>query len=94
MTLLAATLVALAWANVQASSYQMVWGTQVSVRVGDAGLSQDLRQRGQQRLCLSSGGWLGSALVGQDAPVDDVGQAPLQRPAGLSRVLPSLSLRR
>jgi hypothetical protein len=24
-----------------------------------------------------------SALVGQDAPVDDVGQAPLQRPAGL-----------
>jgi hypothetical protein len=26
-----------------------------------------------QRLCLSSGGWLVSVLVGQDAPVDDVG---------------------
>jgi len=37
----------------------------------------------QQRLCLSSGGRLGSALVGQDAPVDDVGQAPLERAAGL-----------
>jgi Na+/H+ antiporter NhaA len=44
VVLLAATLVALAWANVHASSYQTVWGMQVSVRVGDAGLSQDLRQ--------------------------------------------------
>jgi Na+/H+ antiporter NhaA len=44
VVLLAATLVALAWANVYASSYQTVWGMQVSVRVGDAGLSQDLRQ--------------------------------------------------
>jgi Na+/H+ antiporter NhaA len=44
VVLLAATLVALAWSNVHASSYQTVWGMQVSVRVGDAGLSQDLRQ--------------------------------------------------
>jgi Na+/H+ antiporter NhaA len=44
VVLLAATLVALAWTNVHASSYQAVWGMQVSVRVGDAGLSQDLRQ--------------------------------------------------
>jgi Na+/H+ antiporter NhaA len=44
VVLLAATLAALAWANVDASSYQTVWGMQVSVRVGDAGLSQDLRQ--------------------------------------------------
>jgi Na+/H+ antiporter NhaA len=44
VVLLAATLVALAWANVHASSYGTVWGTRLSVRVGDAGLSQDLRQ--------------------------------------------------
>jgi Na+/H+ antiporter NhaA len=44
VVLLAATLVALAWANVQASTYQTFWGMQVSVRVGDAGISQDLRQ--------------------------------------------------
>src|SRR6266498_65025 len=44
VVLLAATLAALAWANVHASSYQTVWGTRISVRVGDAGLSQDLRQ--------------------------------------------------
>src|SRR4029453_7027348 len=33
--------------------------------------------------CRSSGGWLVSALVGEDAPVDDVGQASLERSAGL-----------
>jgi Na+/H+ antiporter NhaA len=43
VVLLAATLAALAWANLHASSYDTVWGTQVSVRVGGAGLSQDLR---------------------------------------------------
>jgi hypothetical protein len=32
---------------------------------------------------MSSGGWLMSVLVGVDAPVDDVGQASLERPAGL-----------
>jgi len=42
--LLAATIAALAWANLHASSYETVWGTPVSVRVGDAGLSQELRQ--------------------------------------------------
>jgi Na+/H+ antiporter NhaA len=41
--LLAATLVALAWANLDPASYRTVWSTPVSVRVGDAGLSQDLR---------------------------------------------------
>jgi Na+/H+ antiporter NhaA len=44
VVLLAATLVALAWANVHASSYETVWGTDVSVSVGGSGLSQDLRQ--------------------------------------------------
>jgi Na+/H+ antiporter NhaA len=42
--LLAATLVALAWANVHASSYEMVWETRLSIRVGDSGISQDLRR--------------------------------------------------
>ncbi|NVI91511.1 Na+/H+ antiporter NhaA [Actinomadura sp. BRA 177] len=41
--LLAATLAALAWANVDASSYEGFWGTQGSVRVGDAGITRDLR---------------------------------------------------
>jgi Na+/H+ antiporter NhaA len=44
VVLLAAALVALAWANLHASSYQTVWGTQLSVRLGDFGISQDLRR--------------------------------------------------
>jgi Na+/H+ antiporter NhaA len=44
VVLLAATLVALAWANLDSSSYEAVWRTQVSVHAGDAGLSQNLRQ--------------------------------------------------
>jgi Na+/H+ antiporter NhaA len=44
VVLLAATLAALAWANVHASSYETIWGTHISVRVGDTGLSQDLRE--------------------------------------------------
>ena len=43
VVLLAATIAALAWANVHASSYAAVWGTQLSVRIGQAGISQDLR---------------------------------------------------
>ncbi len=41
--LLAATLAALAWANIDASSYEGLWGTDASVRVGDAGITRDLR---------------------------------------------------
>jgi Na+/H+ antiporter NhaA len=44
MVLLVATLAALAWANVHASSYETVWGTRAAVRVGRFGLSADLRQ--------------------------------------------------
>ncbi|GAA4363697.1 Na+/H+ antiporter NhaA [Actinomadura sp. NPDC048032] len=44
VVLLAATVAALVWANADASSYERVWETQVSVRFGGAGLSQDLRQ--------------------------------------------------
>ncbi|MGZ4174298.1 MAG: Na+/H+ antiporter NhaA, partial [Solirubrobacteraceae bacterium] len=41
--LLAATLAALAWVNISASSYEHVWSTILSIRVGSAGVSQDLR---------------------------------------------------
>jgi Na+/H+ antiporter NhaA len=41
--LLAAALVALAWVNLDASSYNSVWSTRLSIRVGDAGVALDLR---------------------------------------------------
>jgi Na+/H+ antiporter NhaA len=41
--LLAATVAALVWVNVDSSSYQSVWGTRLSIRIGDSGVSQDLR---------------------------------------------------
>ena len=40
--LLAATVAALAWANVSPASYEAVWHTQLSMRLGGAGISQDL----------------------------------------------------
>jgi Na+/H+ antiporter NhaA len=42
VVLLAATIAALVWANVDAHSYETVWATPVSLSVGNAGLSQDL----------------------------------------------------
>ena len=41
--LLAATLIALVWANADLSSYEHLWRTQLSIRVGGAGVSQDVR---------------------------------------------------
>jgi Na+/H+ antiporter NhaA len=41
--LLAAALVALVWVNVDASSYNSVWSTMLSIRVGDASVALDLR---------------------------------------------------
>jgi Na+/H+ antiporter NhaA len=41
--LLAATVAALVWANVDAASYEDVWETTLSIGLGDASLSQDLR---------------------------------------------------
>src|SRR5947208_2332454 len=41
--LLAAAAAALAWVNVDASSYDSLWHTKLSVRVGDAGVALDLR---------------------------------------------------
>src|SRR6476469_4375971 len=41
--LLAATVAALVWVNVDASSYNSLWTTKLSIEVGDAGVSLDLR---------------------------------------------------
>jgi Na+/H+ antiporter NhaA len=41
--LLAAALVALVWVNVDASSYNSLWSTTLSIRISDAGVSLDLR---------------------------------------------------
>jgi Na+/H+ antiporter NhaA len=41
--LLAAAVVALVWVNVDASSYNSVWSTMLSIRVSDAGVALDLR---------------------------------------------------
>src|SRR2546428_10062857 len=41
--LLAATVAALAWVNVDPSGYERVWTTELSIRVGGAGVAQDLR---------------------------------------------------
>src|SRR5215831_4619391 len=49
--LLAATIAALIWANVDAGSYESVWRTEVSLHVGGFGVSQDLP------------GWLNNGLM-------------------------------
>jgi Na+/H+ antiporter NhaA len=49
--LLAAAVAALAWANIDSASYTALWGTQLSVRFGGAGVSQDLH------------GWVNSGLM-------------------------------
>src|SRR5436189_4232588 len=49
--LLAAAVAALIWVNVDASSYDSVWGTKLSIDLGDAGVALDLR------------GWLNSGLM-------------------------------
>jgi Na+/H+ antiporter NhaA len=41
--LLAATVAALVWVNVDAHSYESLWTTKLSIRVGDSGVSLDLR---------------------------------------------------
>jgi Na+/H+ antiporter NhaA len=43
VVLLAATVAALVWANVDPSSYEAVWGTRLSVHIGDHGISESLR---------------------------------------------------
>src|SRR5215472_16629667 len=51
VVLLAATIAALVWANVDTHSYETVWGTPVSLNLGSAGLSQDLH------------GWINDGLM-------------------------------
>ena len=49
--LLGATLIALAWVNIDSSSYERVWRTVLTVKLGGSGVSMDLRQ------------WLNSGLM-------------------------------
>jgi len=42
--LLCATIVALVWANAPGDSYESFWTTQLSIRVGDSGITMDLRE--------------------------------------------------
>lgn len=49
--LLASTVAALLWANAEFSSYESFWTTELGVRVGDSGLTQDLR------------GWINNGLM-------------------------------
>jgi Na+/H+ antiporter NhaA len=49
--LLAATIAALVWANADPSSYNACWGTELSVRIGGAGIADDLH------------GWVNSGLM-------------------------------
>jgi Na+/H+ antiporter NhaA len=49
--LLAAAAVALVWMNVDSSSYDSLWHTKLAIRVGDAGVTLDLR------------GWVNSGLM-------------------------------
>jgi len=49
--LLAGVVAALVWANVDPASYERVWTTTLSIRVGGAGVSQDLR------------GWIDNGLM-------------------------------
>ncbi|HEU5214368.1 MAG TPA: Na+/H+ antiporter NhaA [Gaiellaceae bacterium] len=49
--LLAAVLAALVWANIDQASYERVWTTTLSIRIGGSGISQDLR------------GWINTGLM-------------------------------
>ncbi len=44
VVLLAAAVAALAWANIDLSSYESVWRTRLSIEVGGSGISQSLRE--------------------------------------------------
>ena len=44
MVLVAATVTALLWVNIDHSSYDTVWTTPLSVTIGGGGITQDLRQ--------------------------------------------------
>jgi Na+/H+ antiporter NhaA len=52
LCLLAATVAALGWANVDHHSYESLWTTDLSIRLGDAGISLDLREWVNQGLMV------------------------------------------
>jgi Na+/H+ antiporter NhaA len=51
VVLLAATVVALAWANAEFWSYESFWTTDLAIRIGDTGITQDFR------------GWINNGLM-------------------------------
>jgi Na+/H+ antiporter NhaA len=51
LVLLAATLAALAWANAEFASYESFWTTDLAIRIGETGITQDLR------------GWINNGLM-------------------------------
>ena len=82
--LLAATVTALAWVNIDAASYRTVWDTRLSVSLGSASLSQDLGELGQLRpddVLLPGGGPGSAARVrhGRAARAPPPGSAPAGR---------------
>ena len=52
LCLLTATVAALIWANVDHHSYESLWTTDLSIRLGDAGISLDLREWVNQGLMV------------------------------------------
>jgi Na+/H+ antiporter NhaA len=51
LVLLAATVAALAWANAEFTSYESFWTTDLALRIGETGITQDLR------------GWINNGLM-------------------------------
>jgi Na+/H+ antiporter NhaA len=51
LVLLAATVTALVWANAEFTSYESLWKTELAIRIGDTGITQDLR------------GWINNGLM-------------------------------
>src|SRR6202008_1832872 len=80
--LLAGALIALAWAHTDSASYERVWNTTLSIRLGGHGLSLDLR------------GWVNSGLmtffffvIGLEARREfDIGELGERRRGGLARM--------
>jgi Na+/H+ antiporter NhaA len=78
--LLAATVAAIAWANVEFASYKSFWATELSVRIGESAITQDLQ------------GWINNGLMaffflvaGLEARREfDVGDLRERRRIGLS----------
>jgi Na+/H+ antiporter NhaA len=51
LVLLAATIAALAWANAEFAAYESFWTTELAIRLGETGITQDLR------------GWINNGLM-------------------------------